>query len=198
MLKSFIRRYLRGIGSLDFQRIAGFEVMTQNYFIFSHLLWRLLARDWVEPEFLIESLLTVWGIFWGARHRKGYFRSLSAEQRDQLNKWSLDYHPDAELLAALYVGSRLTRPSEHEGLRFGLRDFWRTLALQMPFEPKPATMELVWKLVGSLMPYAPPLPSAIVTELTHLAVSRHGPTSCALWKWDTAVPCVVAVSIGHA
>ena len=194
LLKSFIRRYLRGIRSLDFQRVAGFDVMTQNYFIFSHLLWRLLARDWVEPEFLVESLLTTWGIFWGDQSQKGYFRSLPDEHRDQLSKWSLDYHPDAELLAALYCGAVLTRPSQHESIRFKLRDFWRTLTLQMPFELTPATMEVVWKLVGSLMPYAPPLPSAIVTELAHLTRFDTRPTSCALWKRNTVAPNAAAVS----
>jgi hypothetical protein len=57
ILKNFIHRYLRGLQSSDFQEFVGVEVIAQNYIVFTHLLWRLFAKDWVEPAFIVDALL---------------------------------------------------------------------------------------------------------------------------------------------
>src|SRR5205814_3355757 len=65
ILKSFIRRYLRGVASPDFHAFAGVEVLAQNYIIFSHILWRIWLKGWVEDDFMIEAFLETWRAFWG-------------------------------------------------------------------------------------------------------------------------------------
>ena len=53
-LKNFVRRYLRGIKSKDFLELVGADVMARNYVIFSHLLWKMYAKEWVDPEFVTD------------------------------------------------------------------------------------------------------------------------------------------------
>ena len=169
LLKNFIRRYLRGIRSPDFQELAGFEVIAQNYVIFSHILWRLFAKDWVEPEFVLESLLQTWGFFWGSDGQTGYFTELQEGQQAQVLQWIREYHADAELLAALYYGAHLTRTERWEDLRFALRDFWRALLCHPPFNVTAEILEETWHILVRLIPYEPPPPTGIVDELAHLA-----------------------------
>ena len=168
LLKGFIRRYLQGIRSSDFQKLAGFEVIAQNYVIFSHILWRLFGKDWVEPEFVLESLLQTWGFFWGTDGQTGYFGELEQEQQAQVLQWVREYHADAELLAALYYGAHLTRTERREDLRFALRDFWRAMLCHPPFSITAEILEETWHIVTRLIPYEPPPPTVIVNELTHL------------------------------
>jgi hypothetical protein len=134
ILKNFIRRYLRGIRSPDFQELAAFEVMAQNYVIFVHILWRLFAKDWVEPEFVVDSLLQTWRFFWGDSTQLGYFNELPLEEREQVLQWVHDYHADAELVAALYHSAHLTHIERWHELRFALRDLWREMLRRPPFE----------------------------------------------------------------
>ncbi len=169
ILKNFIRRYLRGIQSPDFQELVGFEVIAQNYEIFSHILWRLFAKDWVEPEFVIESLLQTWGFFWGNNEQAGYFKELDLEQQTQVCQWVRDYHADAELLAALYYSAYLTHIEQLQELRFALRDFWREFLRHPPLEITAEMLEETWRIVGHLFPYQPPRPTTILDELTRLA-----------------------------
>jgi hypothetical protein len=170
ILKSFIRRYLRGIRSPDFQELAGFEVIAQNYVIFTHILWRLLAKDWVEPEFVVGSLLQTWTFFWGDGSQAGYFRELDGEQRAQVLQFVQgDQHSDAVLVAALYCSARLTRIERWEEQRFALRDFWREMLRHPPFEVTADMLEEAWHIVAHLIPYEPPPPTAIVEELARLA-----------------------------
>jgi len=168
LLKNFIRRYLRGIRSPDFQELAGFEVIAQNYVIFAHILWRLFAKDWVEPEFVVESLLQAWKFFWGKDRQTGYYTQLDEEQQAQTLQWVREYHADAELLAALHYSARLTRIERWENLRFVLRDFWRAMLCHPPFDVTPEILEETWCIVARLIPYEPPPPTVIVDELTHL------------------------------
>lgn len=169
ILKDFIRRYLRGIRSPDFQEFAGFEVIAQNYVIFAHILWRLFAKDWVEPEFVVESLLQTWGFFWGNDGQTGYYQQLGEEQQAQVLQWVRDYHADAQLLAALCYSAHLTHIEHWEELRFALRDFWRKMLRHSPFEITAETLEEAWHFVAHLIPYEPPRPTAIVDELARLA-----------------------------
>jgi len=169
LLKNFIRRYLRGIQSPDFQELMGYEVMANNYAIFSHILWRLFAKEWVEPEFIVDSLLRTWHFFWGSDGQPGYYWRLSREQEAQVLELLREYHTDAELLAATYYCAVLTRLGYWLDLRFRLRDFWRETMRRPPFDVTSALLEDAWSIVAHLIPYQPPFPSQIVDELAELA-----------------------------
>jgi hypothetical protein len=169
ILKNFIRRYLRGIRSEDFQEVAGFEVIAKNYVIFAHLLWRLFSKEWVEPEFIIDALLKIWSFMWGSSSQEGYLETLTREQRHQVLGWIEEHYADAELLAALYYAARLTRTERWDGRRFALRDFWREILLDLPFSVAAETIGESWLLVGDLLSDHPPLPIAIMQELSKLA-----------------------------
>jgi hypothetical protein len=170
ILMNFVRRYLRGLQSPDFQELAGPEVMAQNYVIFSHLLWRLFARDWVEPEFIVKSLHQMWTMFWGCDPQSGYFGTLDENEKAQvLELVQGEQHADAVLLASLYYAARLTLTEHWQELRLALRDFWRQMLLCTPFELSARVLNPTWHTVAELFPYEPPLPETIVEELTHLA-----------------------------
>lgn len=170
ILKNFIRRYLRGIRSPDFQELAGFEVMAQNYVIFSYILWRLFAKDWVEPEFVLNALLQTWTFFWGHGSQSGLFGMLDEEDRAEvLQLVQGDQHADAVMLASLYYGAFLTRLECWKECRLALRDFWRGILRHQPFEVSARVLENTWHIVAEPLPYDPPLPGAIVDELAQLA-----------------------------
>ena len=169
ILKSFIRRYLQGIRSPDFQEFAGFEVIAQNYVIFAHVLWRLFSKDWIEHKFVVESLLQTWVFFWGNGGQAGYYRELAKEQQAQVLQWVSDYHADAQLLAALSYSAYLAHIEHREEPRFALRDFWREMLRRPYFEITPETLEEAWHFMAHLIPYEPPRPIAIVDELARLA-----------------------------
>lgn len=183
LLKSFIRRYLRGFSSTDFQELAGFEVMAQNYVIFSHILWRLFAKDWVETDFIVDALLETWGKFWGNLDHQGYFANLTNEQKAQVLSLVHEYHADAEFLAAIYYCSRALKswyldnrdneafddaklPQEQ---RHKLRDAWRFFLSNPCFQVTTQMLEEVWRIVGGLFAYEPPRPTVILTEFRELA-----------------------------
>ncbi|MBN1878124.1 MAG: hypothetical protein JXA33_28135 [Anaerolineae bacterium] len=168
ILKNFIRRYLRGLRSADFLEIAGFEVVVHNYIIFSHVLWRLLAKDWVEHEFVLESFLMMWHFFWGDTGRAGYFQALTPEQQTQVLEWLRQEYAEATMLAALYDAAYLTHQKGWQDLRFALRDFWRDWLLNPPFAITSDTLEITWRTVANVMLYDPPRPTAIVNELAIL------------------------------
>ncbi len=169
ILKNFIRRYLRGLRSPDFQELAGFEVITQNYIIFTHMLWRLFAKGWVETEFVVDSLLQTWTFFWGSATQTGYYRELDETQQTQALQWIQEHHADAGLLAALYYSAHLTRLEHWQKPRFSLRDFWRELLRHPPFEATGKTLEETWRIVSHLIPYKSPPPTTIVDELASLS-----------------------------
>lgn len=169
MLRNFIRRYLRGISSEDFQEVAGVEVIVKNYVIFAHLLWRLFSKEWVEPEFITDALLKIWSFMWGSGSQDGYLENLTREQRQQALGWIEEHYADAELLAAIYYAARLAHAEKWVERRFALRDFWRQMLLDLPFSISTETMEESWLLVGDLLPDHTPLPTAIVQELRWLA-----------------------------
>ncbi|GAH12531.1 unnamed protein product, partial [marine sediment metagenome] len=43
IMKAFIRRYMRGIKSAEFLKLVDYDVIGNNYVIFSHVLWRMYA-----------------------------------------------------------------------------------------------------------------------------------------------------------
>lgn len=170
ILTRFVRRYLRGIRSSDFQELAGFEVIAQNYVIFSHLLWRLFARDeWVKSEFILESVLEMWSFFWGIGRSEGYFGKMSEEAQSLALLWIREHHADAVFLATLYYGAFLSRRERWTDLRLDLRNAWRDVLERYPFPITGLTIEEAWHATGHLIPYEPPRPTDIMGELTDLA-----------------------------
>lgn len=169
ILKSFIRRYLRGLRSPDFQKVAGYEVMVHNYGIFSYLLWRLFAKTWVAPEFLVESLLETWSFFWGSSEQTGYYWRLNDEEQGLAKEWLREQYADGHLLAALTWSGSIATAHEPQMFRFALRDFWRSFLIRAPFQSTVEALEVAWRGVATLQPYASPLPTQIISELARLA-----------------------------
>jgi hypothetical protein len=169
LLKGFIGRYLRGIRRADFQQVAGYEVMAQNYIIFSHILWRLFAKDWVEHAFVVTALLDTWAVFWGEGEQSGYLASLSQDQRTQVYAWMRFHHSDAEMLAALYYSARVADMERLDETRVRLRDFCRAFLSHPPYEITGEIIEEMWLILAHVLPLNPPLPTTVVREWTTLA-----------------------------
>lgn len=174
IFKAFVRRYLRGLRSSDFQEFAGFAVLTENCIIFSHLLWHLFKYDWLEPQFVIESLVTTWQFFWGTSDTPGYLARLEPDHRQQTYERLQESYAIAELLAALHYSAFLTRIEHWEELRFALRDFWRGFVTALPVQITEQTLEATWRAVAERQIYEPPRPLAIIQELAALADFETG------------------------
>ncbi|MDP9312413.1 MAG: hypothetical protein M3R24_16275 [Chloroflexota bacterium] len=168
VLRSFVQRYLRGIQSSAFQEMAGYEVMGQNYVIFSHILWRLFPKDWVEPEFLTDTFLEIWRFFWGEGQSPGYIRQLPSEHQAEVMMWVRDYYADAEMIAASYTIAQLAQTPDWERRHFALRDFWRVQLSTPGFAVTVDMLEDAWILLAYRMPSASPSPSTIVDSLARL------------------------------
>jgi hypothetical protein len=168
LLKNFIRRYLRGLRSPDFQELAGYEAMAQNYVIFAHILWRLYAKGWVEEEFVLDALLETWQCFWGDGQQPGYFARFDEAARKQVGHWVRSHHADAELLAALYYGARLAVTNRWESRRLALRDFARAFFAEPPWTVSDEVLDEAVVALRALPPYSPPTAETIVRELVAL------------------------------
>jgi hypothetical protein len=169
ILKHFIRRYLRGIQSKDFLELIGPDVIVNNYVIFSHILWRLFQKDWVEADFIIETYLKMWRFFWGGERHKGYLSALEADQRIEAHEILREQKSDSLVIAALFYGDNECAYSGRLNLRLELRDSWRYLLEQQPF---PFTVELLldaWVYLHEVLPYSLPTPSSIAASLNILS-----------------------------
>lgn len=167
ILKKFINRYIGGMEKPAFHGLVGFEVMTQNYAIFTYILFRLFSREWLEPQFLSDSIQSLWRIFWGDQ---GYFWVLSDEEWKVAKTYLRDYHADAILLASLYHCADLVSMStDAQHGRLGLRDTWRRILVRLPFDLNGDLIEEVWYYVDDLMIDKQVKPSDIVRRLEQLA-----------------------------
>jgi len=184
-LRGFIRRYLRGVQSRDFREVAGFHVMALNYAIFSYLLWRLMGKDWVEPEFLLDALLRMWAFFWGDHTHRAYYDELREEEQADLVALAAEYQADAIQIAALYQGAIWTRSEGHEAQRLALRDFSRHLLCRPPRLMMPEVLERASLLAEQFNRYDPPLPSEMAGALATLA------------QYDTRRTFLYAVEASH-
>ncbi len=169
IFKNFIRRYLQGIASQSFQEIAGFDVMVKNYVIFSHVLWRLFSKEWLETDYLLDSLLEIWRVYWGDGAQSGYFNQLEAEEQKLTHTYLHEYKSDALLLATIFYCAYLQSRSVFDDRKRALRDFWRYWLEAQPMPLNAETVEGAWVYVGSLFPYEPPNPSQLVHRLRELA-----------------------------
>jgi hypothetical protein len=169
ILKHFIQRYLQGLRSPDFQAFASYEMVAQNYIIFTHLLWRLFSKNWVDLLFVVDALLQSWTFFWGDGGQPGYFRQLSPDQQEQVLLLVENHHHDASSLAALFYAATVAISSRAERQLFALRTFWRELLLQMPFSLRPQLLVETQRLLAQLLPYDSPSPTTIMSGLVRLA-----------------------------
>lgn len=171
IFKHFIRRYLRGLRSPDFQELVGYQVMTDNYIIFAHLLWALSRKEWFNGEiaFLTESSLRTFRFFWGSDGDEGYYGRLDGKEQPEVLAWVQEHHADAQVLATLFHLARLTKSKGIYQLRFQLRDFWRYLLRAEPFPMGAKVIEGTWNYVWELAPHNPPRPTNVLDELTKLA-----------------------------
>lgn len=169
LLTNFISRYLRGIQNREFQEMAGFEVIAQNYIIFAHLLWKLLTKDWVDPDFLVDSLIGTWKFFWGTQAEAGYFWKADTEHQSQGLGWISERSADAEFLAALWYCYHLAQMEHSEEQLFALRDIWQGVLLRQPFATNRQILEKAWRAVIPLNMHATPSVTQMVDELATLA-----------------------------
>jgi len=169
ILKNFIKRYINGIQSQKFQELAGFSVMARNYVIFTHFLWQLFGKDWLEDEYIVESFIKIWRLFWGEKKTQGYYHSLDQVEQVETVKVIHDHHNDGLQIASLYYGASLSWSQDWEELRFALRDFLRYFMENLPFEISQEVLTDAWSLTSHLLPYSPPIPSQIVDELVRLS-----------------------------
>jgi hypothetical protein len=172
VVKDFIRRYLRGIRSPDFQQFAGCEVMTANYVIFTHILWRLCQRAAEDSEFLnflYESLYRTWAMFWGQAGSNGYWSRLGDADRQASSKLVRDNRSDALMLASLYTYERFVAEDGYDETTFLIRDLARGLLASAPFALSKDVLVDVWLALGSVLGYRSPTPGEIVSGLDRLA-----------------------------
>jgi hypothetical protein len=168
MVKRFVVRYLHGLRSREFQEFVGSEVITKNYLIFTHLLWKFLAKDWVELEFVLDAFSETWSLFWGNEQRPGYFYQLPLEEQLQALQQLEEYSNDSVLLAAFYFGARATY-GHRERYLLMLRDCWRAFLCKSPFPLLPSLLMNAQHLLSQLLPYDPPSAIQIVDQLASLA-----------------------------
>lgn len=169
MLKRFVQRYLRGLRSPDFQDFVGSEVITKNYLIFTHLLWKFFAKDWVEPEFILDAFVETWSMFWGDEEHLGYFHQLLSEEQLQALQQLEEYSNGSVFLAAFYYGAQLATHEHWEKYLFLLRDCWRAFLCKSPFPLVPSLLTNAQHLLSQLLPYDPPSAVQIVDQLVLLA-----------------------------
>lgn len=177
ILTSFINRYIRGMKSPDFQQVVGSRVMTLNYVIFSHLLWRLFSRDWMKPEYLLKSLLEIWLLFWGANasRQSGYWSRLTPDERSELAALLAEHHVHGQMLAAAYTGAGVAKSEgtqksrENLALLFALRDQWRALLTNSGISLAKSDLEDAWYILAEYALLNPPRPSQIAAILSELA-----------------------------
>lgn len=172
IFKRFIGRYLNGLEKPDFQDFVGYEVVTNNYIIFDHLLWALSHREWFfknEPRFLADAQLRTWEIFWGADGKSGFVSGLSDSDRSIVLVWLREQKSDARLIAAVWRSSEMLASGNWSETRLNLRNFWRQLLLGLPFPHDQELLTDVWVLAAQTNLSDPPRATAIVEQLAALA-----------------------------
>jgi hypothetical protein len=168
ILSNFIQRYLRGTSNPLFWEKVGFDVISQNYVIFSHIMWHLFSKEWLEDEFIIDNLLKTITNHWGTPSQSGYFNSLPKNQVDELFDLLQEKHANAQLIASIYHCARLTRKQHLQDLRLQLRDFWRYFISDLPFEVDTTIFRDVYQILSRQYIEDMPTPSDVVDELLRL------------------------------
>jgi hypothetical protein len=169
IFQNFIRRYLRGATSVQFEQRVGPEVIAQNYLVFSFILWRLFRKSWMPTDFLIESLLQTWSHFWGGGGNHAFIERLDEERRKQTLAWLGEHQANGLFLAGLYYAAYLTRIEEDEQVRIDLRDRWRRIVCKPPFALNTSVVAEAVQILAGLIPTQPPSAHQLALELSELA-----------------------------
>jgi hypothetical protein len=169
ILRSFIKRYLHGLKSKDFVNLVGFEVIANNYVIFSHILWRLLDKDFVEKEFIFDSFFEIWEFIWGFNDKAGYLNYLGEIERTLCLKLFREKSTDSQWIAAIFYGDHMCRLEGWTDRKLILRDNFRKIIEQKLVDVNKEVVEESRIYTGSLMPYNRPLPGYIFQRLAELA-----------------------------
>jgi hypothetical protein len=169
IFQNFIRRYLKGATSREFEDRVGSEVIAHNYVIFSFILWRLFRKPWMPVAFLVEALLDTWKHFWSRdAERPGFVARLEATERERAIAWLREQHADAQLFASIYYASFLTAAENLTALRLALRDFLRD-SIKDPLIPLHADVAAdAARTISRLLPGRPPTPGELTDELRGL------------------------------
>jgi len=152
-----------------YQAFAGYEIVMQNYIIFTHVLWRLFAKNWVEASFVVDSLIQIWNLIWGDDAQTGYWYQLDAEQQAHALKLIVDYQNDAYMLAAIYYSAKVVAAKSDNKQLFALRAFWRKFLCQPPFPLKAQSLTSAQQVLAHLLPYDAPSTTTIVNGLAQIA-----------------------------
>jgi hypothetical protein len=172
LFRNFVKRFLRGLASREFQDVTGPEVVVRNYVVFFHLLSVLADREWIDQRFVTQGIRRTIELFWGATDTAGYAGRLDERERLEVLEVVRATHSDAQLIATLYSASRDTRPADLQDLRVALRDAWRGLLVQGDLPLTTAALaDARVMLRGVAPPDGPPL-TDILEELYDLAEFR--------------------------
>lgn len=169
IFENFIHRYLSGFQQSDFQDFAGFDVLASNYVIFSHILWKLFFKEWMDDEYIVKALQTLWYGYWGDQSEKGVFENLGEQEQEKSLKIIRHHHTDGIMLASLFYCAYVSHIERWNTSRINLRDFWRTFVAKQPFEIGDEVLLDAWTFLENPFPYDTPSPSRIVQELQWLA-----------------------------
>jgi len=150
LLKRFINRYLSGLESREFQELAGYEVMVQNYTIFVHILWRLFFNDWLDPADVASFVLRTFELFWGSQSERGFIEKLSEEEKVLALEGLQDAGATKYLIALLFASDQAAQDEDDLELRMALRDFWRSIVVASNVEITRNDLAGAWVLIGDL------------------------------------------------
>ncbi|NQT67611.1 MAG: hypothetical protein HQ569_08585 [Actinobacteria bacterium] len=134
IFNNFIKKFLKGINSKNFQKMVDFEIMVKNYMIFNHLILRLFDEEWTEKSFLVKSFLKIWSFFWGKNDKIGYLESLESDEKNTTTKLLNKYRSKSQLLAGLNKSIQYINSNEDINLLLELRDFLRYLLINENFK----------------------------------------------------------------
>lgn len=169
ILKAFIQRYLRGVEHPEFRALVGVEVLALNQIIFSHILWRIWLKEWVDADVLIAAFVRTWRSFWGSANTPGCLSEASAEVRGQIEAQLREHYTVSTLLAALVDAATWAQTQNWIEEHLMLRDFWRAFLNQHRGLVTQETIEEIWLHLADAYPYDTPSPADIVEHLTALA-----------------------------
>ncbi len=170
IMRSFIRRYLKGISSTEFLKIVDYDVIANNYVIFSHVLWRLFSFDWMDDEFVAKSALAMLQFMWGdGNSKKGYFHRLDEEGKTLCRDIIGKSQGFGRLIAIVYYIDYLLNQTDKKDCRLELRNFLRHILVSKPIEITNEILMEAWVFLGSMFIYNPPIPSDIIARLDILA-----------------------------
>lgn len=169
ILKNFIGRYIKGLQSQDFQELVGHEVLIKNYAIFSHILWLLFRREELEHDFIAQSMVKMWKLFWGDHSHSGIYQHLDSDIQSWAMQFLHEYKSDSQMLASMYYCSSILIGSEFIESRTEVRNTLRQVMEADLLMRSTDTIEAAWVFLGNLLLYQPPSPPRIVQELEKLA-----------------------------